>query len=38
MVGLFLSAQQNKQIGLDFQPGGVAVVQVQSGKKPADRN
>ena len=37
MVGLFSSAQQNKQIGLDFQSGGVAVVQVQSGKKRAGR-
>ena len=37
MVGLFSSAQQNKQIGLDFQSGGVAVVQVQSGKKRAGK-
>ena len=33
MSNLFSSAKQDKQIGLDFQPGGVAVVQVQSGKK-----
>jgi len=34
MISLFSSTKQDKQIGLDFQPGGVAVVQVQSGKKP----
>jgi MSHA biogenesis protein MshI len=33
MASLFSSARQNKQIGLDFQPGGVAVVQVQTDKK-----
>lgn len=33
MAGLFSSAKQNKQIGLDFQSDGVAVVQVQTGKK-----
>ena len=33
MSKLFSSAKQDKQIGLDFQSGGVAVVQVQSGKK-----
>ena len=37
MVGLFSTAQQYKQIGLDFQSGGVAVVQVQSGKKRTGR-
>ncbi len=37
MVGLFSSAKQNNQIGLDFQSGGVAVVEVQSGKKRAGR-
>ena len=37
MVGLFSSAKQNKQIGLDFQSGGVAVAQVESGKKRAGR-
>jgi MSHA biogenesis protein MshI len=32
MSSLFSSAKQDKQVGLDFQPGGVAVVQVRSGK------
>ncbi len=33
MSKLFTSAKQDRQIGLDFQSGGVAVVQVKSGKK-----
>lgn len=33
MGSLFSSAKHNKQIGLDFQSDGVAVVQVHSGKK-----
>jgi MSHA biogenesis protein MshI len=33
MASLFSTVRQDKQIGLDFQTGGVAVVQVQSGKK-----
>ena len=37
MESLFSTAKQDKQIGLDFQPGGVAVVQVQSGKKRTGR-
>ncbi len=37
MGSLFSSARRDKQIGLDFQPGGVAVVQVQSGRKQTSR-
>jgi len=37
MGSLFSSARRDKQIGLDFQPGGVAVVQVQSGRKQPGR-
>lgn len=37
MGSLFSSARPDKQIGLDFQPGGVAVVQVQSGRKQTGR-
>jgi len=37
MGSLFSSARRDKQIGLDFQPGGVAVVQVQAGRKQTDR-
>ena len=33
MVSLFSVAKQDKQIGVDFLPAGVAVVGVQSGKK-----
>ena len=33
MSKLFTSAKQDRQIGLDFQSGSVAVVQVKSGKK-----
>jgi len=32
-VGLFSTAEKESQIGVDFLPGGVAVAQVQTGKK-----
>ena len=37
MVSLFSAAKQDKQIGVDFLPDGVAVVRVQSGKKQPGR-
>jgi len=37
MVSLFSSAKRDKQIGVDFLPAGVAVAQVQGGKKQSGR-
>jgi len=36
-VALFSAAQKDSQIGVDFLPGGVAVAQVQTGKKSPGR-
>jgi MSHA biogenesis protein MshI len=36
-VGLFSAAQKDSQVGVDFLPGGVAVTQVQTGRKTPGR-
>ena len=36
-MGLFSAAQKDSQVGVDFLPGGVAVTQVQTGRKTPGR-
>lgn len=36
-MGLFSAAQKDSRVGVDFQPGGVAVVQVGTGRRHAGR-